>query len=91
MAKDNSMMSALMNCIVSNNEHAFIYLYFKGQSNLNNVDANGNTLLHLAAEHGATNIALMLRHLHGNEVKEEICNTSMEKIQKIAAKSIELH
>ncbi len=91
LAKDNSMMSALMNCIVSNNEHAFIYLYFKGESNLNNVDANGNTLLHLAAEHGATNIALMLKHLHSNEVKEEICNTSMEKIQKIALKSIELH
>ena len=74
------MMSALMNCIVSNNEHAFIYLYFKGKSSLNNVDASGNTLLHLAAEHGATNIALILKHLFSIEVKEEICNTSLEKI-----------
>mmetsp|Transcript_26805 Transcript_26805/g.33392 ORF Transcript_26805/g.33392 Transcript_26805/m.33392 type:complete len:171 (+) Transcript_26805:315-827(+) len=74
--KDNSMMTALMNCIVSNNEHAFIYLYFKGKSSLNHVDLNGNTLLHLAAEHNATNIALILKHLFEIEVKEEICNSS---------------
>ena len=62
-AKDNGMLTPLMNCIVSNNEHAFIYLYFKGKTSLNQVDLSGNTLLHLAAEHNATNIALILKHL----------------------------
>ena len=90
-AKDNSLMTALMNCIVSNNEHAFIYLYFKGKSSLNHVDADGNTLLHLAAEHNATNIALILRHLYNIEVKEEISNQSVEKINRISKKSIQLH
>ena len=80
-AKDNSFMTPLMNCIVSNNEHAFVYLYFKGKTSLNHVDASGNTLLHLAAEHNATNIALILKHLFEIEVKEEIGNTSIERIK----------
>ena len=75
-------MTPLMNCIVSNNEHAFIYLYCKGKSTLNNVDMNGNTLLHLAAEHNAINIGNLLKHLYTNEVKEEI-NGSMDKLRQI--------
>ena len=75
-------MTPLMNCIVSNNEHAFIYLYCKGKSTLNNVDMNGNTLLHLAAEHNAINIGHLLKHLYTNEVKEEI-NSSMDKLRQI--------
>ena len=79
---DNEAMTALMNCIVSNNEHAFIYLYFKGKSSrLNTLDLQGNTLLHLAAEHNATNIALILKHLHSIEVKEEINNTTLDKLK----------
>lgn len=90
-AKDNSTMTALMNCILSNNEHAFVYLYFKGNCSLNHVDLNGNTLLHLAAEHNAVNIALILKHLYDIEVKEEVHNSSFEKIRKISQKSMELH
>ena len=82
-ARDNSGMSPLMNCIISNSEHAFIYLYFKKKASLNSVDLNGNTLLHLAAEHGATNIALILKHLYNIEVKEEINNNSIDHIRRI--------
>lgn len=80
--RDNGLMTPLMNCIISNSEHAFIYLYCKGKCSLNNIDMNGNTLLHLAAEHGATNIARILGHLYKSEVKEEI-NSSIEKIKEI--------
>ena len=90
-AKDYNLMTALMNCVVSNSEHAFIYLYFKGKSNLSHVDSNGNTLLHLAAEHNATNIARILKHLFEIEVKEEIFNSSIEKINQIRTHSIALH
>ena len=44
---------------------------------------HGNTLLHLAAEHNATNIALILRHLHAIEVKEEINNKSIDQLKFI--------
>jgi len=81
--RDNNSITPLMNCITSNNEHAFIYLYFKGKSSLNNVDMNGNTLLHLAAEHNASNIALILKHLYDIEVKEEINNKSMDTLRQI--------
>lgn len=89
--RDNSLMTPLMNCIISNNEHAFIYLYFKARSSLNNVDMNGNTLLHLAAEHNATNIALILRHLYNVEVKEEVHNNSLSKLRILQRQSIQLH
>jgi len=90
-AKDNGNLTPLMNCIVSNDEHTFINLYFKGKSSLNHSDLSGNTLLHLAAEHNATNIAHILKHLFEIEVKEEICNNSFEKIKKLSRQSIELH
>ena len=72
-----------MNCIISNSDHAFIYLYFKCKSSLNSVDMDGNTLLHLAAEHNATNIALILKHLYKIEVKEEINNNQLDALRQI--------
>ena len=80
-----------MNCIVSNNEHAFIYLHFKLKCGLSDIDINGDTLLHLAAEHNAYNIASLLRHLQGAHTKESDHNSSLEKIQKIKQQAIELH
>ena len=82
-------MTPLMNSILSNNEHAFLYLYCKAKCSLNNVDLQGNSLLHLAAENNSLNIGLILKHLHSNEVKDEL-NTSIEKLRKIREKSIEL-
>ena len=90
-ARDNNLTTPLMNCIVSNNEHAFIYLHFKLKCGLSDIDINGDTLLHLAAEHNAYNIASLLRHLQGAHTKESDHNSSLEKIQKIKQQAIELH
>lgn len=79
-----------MNCIVSNNEHAFIYLLFKHEASLRVLDAQANTLLHLCAEHNAINIALILKHLHAVDMKEELSKSKMEELKQISEKSKEL-
>lgn len=43
-------MTALMNTVVNNCVIGFIYLYFSEKCSLNEVDINGNTVLHLAAK-----------------------------------------
>jgi len=52
---------------------------------------HGNTLLHLAAEHNAVNIAIILKHLYHIEVKEEVHNNSLSKLRILQRQSIELH
>lgn len=62
-AKDNALMTPLMNTIASNHEASFIYLHFKEMCDLRNIDVNGHTFLHLAARNNAVNIAKLLMHL----------------------------
>ena len=62
-AKDNALMTPLMNTINSNHEASFIYLHFKEGCDLRNVDVNGHTLLHLASRSNALNIAKLLMHI----------------------------
>jgi ankyrin repeat protein len=69
-AKDNALMTALMNSVVNNNVAAFSYLFFGSQEErgfscgLNHVDINGNTILHLAAKNNALNIVKLLKHIY---------------------------
>ena len=56
-------MTPLMNTVAHNSPAGFIYLYFGKKGSLENVDVNGNTLLHLAAKSNAVEIAKLLRHL----------------------------
>jgi len=62
--RDNALMTPIMNSVITGNDHAFVYLYFKGSCDLSGLDLNGNSLLHLAAESGSTNIARLLRHIY---------------------------
>lgn len=57
-------MTPLMNTVQSNHESSFIYLYFKENCDLKNLDLNGNTLLHLASKSNSVNIAKLLRHIY---------------------------
>ena len=63
-AKDTAFMTPLMNTVQSNHESSFIYLYFKENCDLKNLDLNGNTLLHLASKSNSVNIAKLLRHIY---------------------------
>lgn len=40
-AKDNALMTPLMNTVSSNHEASFVYLHFKESCDLRNVDLNG--------------------------------------------------
>jgi ankyrin repeat protein len=62
--KDNALMTPLMNSVLASNDHVFVYLYFKGVCDLSNLDFNGNSLLHLAAQSNSINIAKLLRHMY---------------------------
>ena len=46
---DNALMTPIMNSVLTGNDFAFVYLYFKGSCDLSRLDFNGNSLLHLAA------------------------------------------
>jgi hypothetical protein len=63
-AKDNALMTPLMNTIQLNNVPSFIYLFFKEHCHLNHVDINGNTLMHLAARSNALQIAKILKQIY---------------------------
>ena len=63
-AKDNGLMTALMSSVENNNIAGFIHLFFEERCNLNTVDLNGNTILHIAAKANAINIAKILKHLY---------------------------
>jgi ankyrin repeat protein len=56
-------MTALMNSVVTNNTSSFAYLFFQEGCSLNEIDINGNTILHLAAKSNSVNIAKLLRHI----------------------------
>ena len=71
---DSQMMTPLMNCVVSSNEQAFIFLYFNYGCNLNSLDKNGNTLLHLAAQANSVNIAILLKHIYKSELQSDYIN-----------------
>lgn len=53
-----------MNSVLTSNDLAFVYLYFKGSCDLSRLDFNGNSLLHLAAQSDAINIARLLKHIY---------------------------
>ena len=74
-AKDNALMTALMNSVVACNDYVFIYLYFKFRCDTNTLDFNGNTLLHLAAQSNSMNIARLLRHLYKTDLKQDYLKT----------------
>ena len=59
-AKDNALMTPLMNSVASNHDCLFVYLHFKENNELGNIDINGNTLLHLAARANSINVAKLL-------------------------------
>lgn len=63
-AKDNALMTGLMNTVSNNSVTNFIYMFFDQRGSLNNVDLNGNTLLHLAAKSNSFNIAKLLKHIY---------------------------
>ncbi len=62
--QDNALMTPLMNTINTNNLPSFVYLLFKEHCQLNLVDIQGNTVMHLAAKSNALNIAKILKHFH---------------------------
>lgn len=62
-AKDNALMTALMNTVSNSNMPSFVYLFFKEHCSLNHVDINGNTLLHLAAKSNSIGVAKILKHV----------------------------
>lgn len=66
--KDNALMTPLMNSAATNNDLLFLYLYFKENCDLRNVDLNGNTLLHLAARSNSKSIANILLHIYQEEL-----------------------
>lgn len=68
-AKDNALITPLMNTVSSNLTDSFIYLFFKESCELNNVDLGGNTLMHLAARSNAINIAKLLKHVYIMQTK----------------------
>ncbi|CDW85580.1 ankyrin repeat protein [Stylonychia lemnae] len=70
-AKDNALMTPLMNTVSSNHEASFVYLHFKENCDLKNVDLNGQTLLHLAARQNSINIARLLKHIYQDQIKED--------------------
>lgn len=53
-----------MNTVANNHPEAFVYLNFKEQCSLRNIDINGNTILHLAARSNSINVARLLKHLY---------------------------
>jgi len=57
-------MTPLMNTVSSNHEASFVYLHFKENCDLKNIDLNGQTLLHLAARANSINIAKLLKHIY---------------------------
>jgi Ankyrin repeat len=57
-------MTGLMNSVSNNNIPSFIYFFFEEECSLNNVDINGNTILHLAAKSNSISIAKILRHIY---------------------------
>lgn len=70
-SKDNALMTPLMNTVSSNHEEAFVYLHFKENCDLRNVDMNGHSLLHLAARSNSINIARLLRLLYHESTKDD--------------------
>ena len=74
-AKDNALMTALMNAVVACNDYAFIYLYFKFRCDTNTLDFNGNTLLHLAAQSNSINISRLLKHLYKTDLNQDYLKT----------------
>jgi hypothetical protein len=81
-AKDTAFMTPLMNTVQSNHESSFVYLYFKENCELRNLDMNGNTLLHLAAKSNSVNIARLLRHIY-LEASNDDQNLEMNSSQEI--------
>lgn len=77
-AKDNALMTPLMNTVGSNHPQTFIYLHFKEQCGIRNVDLNGNTLLHLAARSNSVNIARLLRHIYNDAMMMETEDNNIE-------------
>jgi ankyrin repeat protein len=68
-------MTPLMNTVSSNHESSFVFLYFKENCDLKNLDLGGNTLLHLAAKSNSVNIARLLRHIYND------CNSDDSNIE----------
>ena len=60
-----------MNTVSSNHEASFVYLHFKENCDLKNIDLNGQTLLHLAARANSINIARLLKHIYQEQIKED--------------------
>jgi ankyrin repeat protein len=65
--------------VTSNHPETFIYLFFKEQCSLRNIDLNGNTVLHLAARSNSINIARLLRHMYRDAtIETEDTNLEVE-------------
>ena len=78
-AKDNALMTPLMNTIANSNVTGFIYLFFGEHCSLNNVDINGNTILHLAAKSNSINIVKLLHHVFiAGKKKDAYVNSLMK-------------
>lgn len=76
-SKDNALTTPLMNSVVTSNDHAFVYLLFKKGADPSSLDFNGQSLLHLAANSNATNIAYLLKHLYEDlQDKKSVSNYS---------------
>lgn len=56
-AKDNALMTPLMSCVANSSTSGFSYMFFGLKQSLNEIDINGNTILHLAAKHNAVGVA----------------------------------
>ena len=70
-AKDNALMTPMMNSVSSGQFAIFTHLHFQHGCELKNIDINGNTLLHLAAKANSLHIARVLRHIYLDQTKED--------------------
>lgn len=70
-------MTPLMNTVQGNHEDQFMYLHFKEQCELNNVDLSGNTLMHIAARSNAVNIAKLLKHIYITQTKGDLDDSNL--------------
>jgi ankyrin repeat protein len=63
-AKDNALMTPLMNSVAVGNVASFIHFLFDQHCSLNTVDISGNTIMHTAAKANAIHVAKILFHVY---------------------------
>lgn len=69
-AKDNALMTPLMNSVAINSIASFVHLFFEDKCSLNTVDIHGNTILHLAAKGNAISVVKILKHIYQDAQKQ---------------------